>query len=124
MTIARLAQKLHAYAAYHEYAPQAQTVRGTRGSRRQAAMSAWRYRYPVFPRLLTGASEERLACRIADLRSLAASDPELASIPLWVGVITLEQLRNHGPFEPVFTPILGPAEPVDAWIRSSVAAAA
>ncbi|MFG2667602.1 replication-relaxation family protein [Streptomyces sp. NPDC048387] len=127
MTIARLAQKLHAYAAYHEYAPQSQTAKGARGPRRQAAMPAWRYRYPVFPRLLlvlTGASEERLARRIADLRSLAASDPALASTPLRAGVTTLDQLRDRGPFEPVFTPVLGPAEPVDAWIRSAVAAAA
>ncbi|MGW6571900.1 replication-relaxation family protein [Streptomyces sp. NPDC054945] len=127
MTIARLAQKLHAYAAYHEYAPQPQTAKGNRGPRRQAAMPAWRYRYPAFPRLLlvlTGASEDRLARRIADLRSLAASDPALASTPLRAGVTTLDQLRNHGPFEPVFTPVLGPAEPVDAWIRPAVAAAA
>ncbi|MFD9575333.1 replication-relaxation family protein [Streptomyces sp. NPDC059982] len=127
MTIARLAQKLHAYAAYHQYAPQPQTAKGNRGPRRQAAMPAWRYRYPVFPRLLlvlTGASEDRLARRIADLRSLAASDPALASTALRAGVTTLDQLRNHGPFEPVFTPVLGPADPVDAWIRSTIAAAA
>ncbi|MFD9047875.1 replication-relaxation family protein [Streptomyces zaomyceticus] len=126
MTIARLAQKLHAYAAYHHYAPQPQATKGTRGPRRQAAMSAWRYRYPAFPRLLivlTGASEDRLARRIADLRSLAASDPALASTPLRAGVTTLDRLRSHGPFELVFTPVLGPAEPVDAWIQGPVAAA-
>ncbi|MEV7581662.1 replication-relaxation family protein [Streptomyces erythrochromogenes] len=126
MTIARLAQKLHAYAAYHEYSPQAQAAKGTR-ARRQATMQVWRYRYPAFPRLLlvlTGASQERLARRIADLRSLAASDPALASTPLRAGVTTLDQLRAHGPFEPVFTPVLGPAEPVDAWLRGPLAAAA
>ncbi|OKJ52600.1 replication-relaxation family protein [Streptomyces sp. CB02261] len=120
MTIARLAQKLHAYAAYHEYAPQPQTAKGPRGPRRQAAMPAWRYRYPAFPRLLlvlTGASEDRLARRISDLRSLAASDPSLASTPVRVGVTTLDKLRTHGPFEPVFTPVLGLAELSDAWLR-------
>ncbi|MFD9053006.1 replication-relaxation family protein [Streptomyces zaomyceticus] len=127
MTIARLAQKLHAYAAYHQYTPQTQTAKGTRGSRRQAAMPAWRYRYPAFPRLLlvlTGASEDRLARRIADLRSLAASDPGLAAAPLCAGVTTLDQLRAHGPFASIFTPVLGPAEPVDAWLRRPVAVAA
>ncbi|THA53176.1 replication-relaxation family protein [Streptomyces sp. A1136] len=124
MTIARLAQKLHAYAAYHEYAPQPQTAKGTRGPRRQAAMPAWRYRYPAFPRLLlvlTGASEDRLARRIADLRSLAISDPALASTALRAGITTLDQLRTRGPFQPVFTPVLGSAEPVDAWLRSGLA---
>ncbi|MFJ3817748.1 replication-relaxation family protein [Streptomyces sp. NPDC090056] len=120
MTIARLAQKLHAYAGYHEYAPQPQTAKGSRGPRRQAALPAWRYRYPTFPRLLlvfTGASEERLARRIADLRSLAASDPSLTSTPLRAAVTTLDQLRRHGPFEQIFTPVLGTPEPSDAWLR-------
>ncbi|MFE5614151.1 replication-relaxation family protein [Streptomyces sp. NPDC056524] len=120
MTIARLAQKLHAYAAYHEYAPHPQTAKGNRGPRRQAAMPAWRYRYPAFPRLLlvlTGASEDRLARRIADLRSLAASDPALTNTGLRAGVTTLGLLQQHGPFEPIFTPILGPAELADAWLR-------
>ncbi|MGW7433271.1 replication-relaxation family protein [Streptomyces sp. NPDC054861] len=120
MTIARLAQKLHAYAAYHEYAPQPQTAKGSRAPRRQATLPAWRHRYPAFPRLLlvlTGASEERLSRRIADLRSLAASDPALATTQLRVGVTTLGQLKHSGPFEPIFTPVLGLAEPADAWLR-------
>ncbi|MFJ4866117.1 replication-relaxation family protein [Streptomyces sp. NPDC088748] len=127
MTIARLAQKLHAYAAYYEYAPQPQTTKGHRGPRRQASMPAWRYRYPAFPRLLlvlTGASEDRLARRIADLRSLAASDPALASTPLRVGVTTLGQLRDCGPFKSIFTPVLGTADPVNVWLRTPLAAAA
>ncbi|AJF70508.1 hypothetical protein SVTN_39815 (plasmid) [Streptomyces vietnamensis] len=124
MTIARLAQKLHAYAAYHAYAPQPPTAKGARGPRRQATMPAWRSRYPVFPRLLmvlTGASEERLARRIADLRSLAASDPVLATTALRAGVTTLNQLRARGPFEQVFTPVLGNAEPVNAWLPGPLA---
>ncbi|MFE5940187.1 replication-relaxation family protein [Streptomyces sp. NPDC056470] len=120
MTIARLAQKLHAYAAYHTYAPKPQAAKGTRASRRQATMPAWRSRYPAFPRLLlvlTGASEDRLARRIADLRSLTASNPTLTNTALRVGVTTLKLLQQHGPFEPIFTPILGPAELADAWLR-------
>ncbi|MER6610788.1 replication-relaxation family protein [Streptomyces sp. NPDC000927] len=125
MTIARLAQKLHAYSAYHEFVPQQPSGRGARPSRRTTSTPAWRYRYPAFPRLLlvlTGASEERLARRIADLRSLAASDPALSTTGLRAGVTTLNQLRNHGPFEPIFTPVLGAAEPVDAWLKPPTAA--
>ncbi|MFE4873471.1 replication-relaxation family protein [Streptomyces sp. NPDC056682] len=125
MTIARLAAKLHAYAAYEQYIPQLPASRGARAARRTATTQAWRSRYPVFPRLLlvlTGASPSRLARRIADLRSLAASDPDLATTALRAGATTLDQLTEHGPFAPVFTPILGPAEPTDAWLRPAPAA--
>ncbi|MET9427876.1 MULTISPECIES: replication-relaxation family protein [unclassified Streptomyces] len=120
MTIARLAQKLHAYAAYHTYTPQQPAGRGAKAGRRTTTTPAWRYRYPAFPRLLmvlTGASDTRLARRIADLRSLAANDPALTSTGLRAGVTTLGQLQHRGPFEPIFTPVLGPAEPTDAWLR-------
>ncbi|MFD9517919.1 replication-relaxation family protein [Streptomyces sp. NPDC059979] len=126
MTIARLAQKLHAYAAYHTFTPQASAGRGNRAPRRNQT-AAWHSRYPAFPRLLlilTGASEERLARRIADLRSLASNDPALTTTPLRVGVTTLDQLREHGPFKPIFTPALGSANPLDAWLRAPLSAAA
>ncbi|MBV7674179.1 replication-relaxation family protein [Streptomyces halstedii] len=119
MSIARLAQKLHAYAAYYDFTPQ--VSRGTKTSR-HATTPAWRYRYPAFPRLLvvlTGGTESRLSRRIADLRSLAASDPALTSTPLRAGVTTLERLQNEGPFGKVFSPILGPAQPTDAWLRQA-----
>ncbi|MER7111145.1 replication-relaxation family protein [Streptomyces sp. NPDC000229] len=120
MTIARLAQKLHAYAAYHDYTPPQPTGRGTKAGRRTTTTPAWRYRYPAFPRLLmilTGASDARLARRIGDLRSLAASDPALAHTGLRAGVTTLGQLEHRGPFAPIFIPVLGPAVPTDAWLR-------
>ncbi|MFE5108359.1 replication-relaxation family protein [Streptomyces sp. NPDC056663] len=120
MTIARLSQKLHAYAAYHGFAPQQHSGRGARAGRRLSATPAWRYRYPAFPRLLlvlTGASEARLARRIADLRSLAASDPAFTNTGLRAGVTTLDHLQHHGPFAPIFTPVLGADEPSDAWLR-------
>lgn len=126
MTIARLAQKLHAYAAYHQFTPQPPSGRGPRPVRRVTSTPAWRSRYAVFPRLLlvlTGASELRLTRRIADLRSLAASDPSLASSTIRAGVTTLDQLRDRGPFAPIFTPVLGPAGPADAWLRAHDAAA-
>jgi hypothetical protein len=122
MTIARLAQKLHAYAAYQRYAPQPAPGRGPRPARRTAPSQAWRSRYPsqAFPRVLlvlTGASEERLERRVADLRSLAAADPALTTSTVRAGVTTLDRLHDHGPFARIFTPVLGPAEPVDAWLR-------
>jgi len=120
MTIARLAQKLHAYARYQSYAPQLSTARGGGRTTIRRTATAWRSRYPTFPRLLlvfTGAPTARLERRIADLRSLSASDPLLAATPLRAGATTLDQLREHGPFAPIFTPILGPADPVDAWLR-------
>lgn len=123
MTIARLAQKLHAYAAYQRYVPQLPAGRGgPRQARRTATAPAWRSRYPSqsFPRILlvlAGASPERLERRIADLRSLSAADPVLAATALRAGVTTLDQLREHGPFGKVFVPVLGDADPVDALMR-------
>ncbi|WP_331719882.1 replication-relaxation family protein (plasmid) [Streptomyces sp. NBC_01023] len=126
MTIARLAQKLHAYAAYYEFTPQPSVPRGARPVRRPGSAPAWRSRYAVFPRLLlvlTGASEARLDRRIADLRSLAASDPMLATTAVRAGVTTLDQLRDRGPFAPVFTPVLGSPDLSDAWLRPQPIAA-
>ncbi|AEM88715.1 replication-relaxation family protein [Streptomyces violaceusniger] len=122
MTIARLAQKVHAYARYHQYAPQP----AARAARRASRTPAWRSRYPAFPRVLlvlTGASASRLERRIADLRSLAAADPILATTTVRAGVTTLDQLHDQGPFAPIVTPVLGPAEHTDAWLRLSTAAA-
>ncbi|MFG2775280.1 replication-relaxation family protein [Streptomyces sp. NPDC048350] len=126
MTIARLAQKLHAYAAYYAYTPLQSAGRGAKAGRRTTTTPAWRYRYPAFPRLLmvlTGASDARLARRIADLRSLAASDPALTSTGLRAGVTTLDGLRDRGPFAPIFTPVLGPPSLADAWLQPRVSAA-
>ncbi|QES51962.1 hypothetical protein DEJ50_33170 [Streptomyces venezuelae] len=121
MTIARLAQKLHAYAAYYEYVPQSHTGKNTPGQRRHATIPAWRHRYPVFPRLLlilTGATEERLTRRTTDLRCLASTDPSLTSTPLRAAVTTLNQLHTHGPFQPILTPLLGTGNLTNAWINT------
>lgn len=118
MTIARLAQKLHAYAAYQAYTPP-RAARSTNTGRRTNT-PAWRHRYPAFPRLLlvlTGAPEKRLATRIADLRCLAANDPTLTNTTLRAGATTLNQLRDHGPFVPIFTPVLSSPALTDAWLR-------
>lgn len=125
MTVARLAQKIHAYACYHQYTPQP----AARTARRNPRTPAWRSRYPAFPRLLlvlTGASVSRLQRRIADLRSLATVDPALTTTPVRAGVTTLDQLHDQGPFAPIFTPVLGPLGPADhsdAWLRASTTAA-
>ncbi|MEW1913814.1 replication-relaxation family protein [Kitasatospora sp. NPDC085895] len=126
MNVARVAHKLHAYASYHRYVPAPSGGRG-RPTGRRSTTPAWRSRYPTFPRLLlvfTGAAPARLEQRIADLRALAAGDPLLVAQQLRAGVTTLDQLRDRGPFAPIFTPVLGAAEPVDAWLRTSAAAAA
>lgn len=49
MTISRLAQKLHAYAAYHAYTPQQKNGRGSKAGRRTTTTPAWRYRYRPSP---------------------------------------------------------------------------
>ncbi|MDH6122872.1 hypothetical protein ABH930_007268, partial [Kitasatospora sp. GAS204A] len=114
--------KLHAYARYHQYTPQPPGPRANRTpTRGTAAVPAWRHRYPAYPRLLlvfTNAEPTRLHRRIADLRSLAHTDPLLTTTPIRTGATTLHQLHEHGPFTRVFTPILSPADPVDAWLHT------
>ncbi|WP_439681727.1 replication-relaxation family protein [Embleya sp. MST-111070] len=116
MTATRLAAKLAAYGRLYEYVPQ-----HPNRARRSAAASrpAWRYTYPVFPRLLVVLDAEedpssrrtvaaRLAARTEDLYALTREDPRLArlSATLNVGVTTLAELRERGPFAPIFTPLL------------------
>ncbi|MFF7635995.1 hypothetical protein ACFZB9_23040 [Kitasatospora sp. NPDC008050] len=93
-------------------------------ARGAAAVPAWRHRYPAYPRILlilTGTTPTctpaRLHRRIADLRSLAHTGPLLTTTPIRAGATTLDHLREHGPFAPIFTPVLGAADPVDAWLR-------
>lgn len=123
MTVGRLAHKLHAYAAYHAYAPQPANRTARHHSRPQPA---WRSRYPLYPRILlvlTGATPARLQRRINDLRSLAAADPHLATTGIKAGAATLDELRDQGPFAPIVTPVLGPATPTDIWLTPTTTAA-
>jgi len=39
-------------------------------------------------------------------------------------VTTLHQLRNQGPFAPIFTPVFGADSPTDAWLTSHTPAPA
>ncbi|MCM2430896.1 replication-relaxation family protein [Streptomyces sp. RKAG337] len=112
MTTARLAAKVAAYGRLHEYVPQHPDR-----ARRSAASTrpAWQYTYPVFPRLLvvldgkpSPSLGSRLAARTEDLYTLTRADPRLARLAgrLSIGVTTLQLLRERGPFEPIFTPLL------------------
>ncbi|MEV7840941.1 replication-relaxation family protein [Streptomyces albidoflavus] len=117
MTSARLAEKLQAYGRLYEYVPQSadrrrRTVNATR--------PAWMYIYPVFPRVLVildaappKAGEpdrrpQRLAARTEDLYTRASADVRLGRLKgdISIGVTTLQQLQEHGPFAPIFTPLL------------------
>ncbi|MCF3143656.1 replication-relaxation family protein [Streptomyces platensis] len=127
MSIARLAAKLHAYARYARYVPQPAPGRGRPKAAGGYRREAWRARYPSFPRVLLvldGASQSQLAKRTDDLRALAAADTRLqpAAADLHAAVTTLEQLRTHGPFAPIVTPVLGDPEPTDVLLRPSTAA--
>lgn len=109
MTVARLSAKLAGYARYYEYVPGTDTPGG---DATPGTLPAWRYSYPRFPTILivfTGAGAQAISARIADLRALAAEDPRLRRLAgeLKIGATALEQLRDRGPFEPIFTPILG-----------------
>ncbi|MFF0337873.1 replication-relaxation family protein [Streptomyces fimicarius] len=125
MSIARLAAKLHAYARYATYVPQpSPAARGRQPASGGLVQEAWRERYPAFPRILfvlTGAPPQVLARRAADIRALAAADPRItrAASRIQVGVTSLELLQFHGPFAPIFTPVLGGAAPVDVLLHKA-----
>jgi hypothetical protein len=112
MTASDLAKKVSAYGRLYEFVPQHPDR-----ARRSAASTrpAWQHTYPAFPRLLIildGASSPTLAKRLADrtedLYTLTRADPRLARLArhLSVGVTTLQQLREQGPFGRIFTPLL------------------
>ncbi|MEU0853362.1 replication-relaxation family protein [Streptomyces flaveolus] len=107
MSSERLAVKLIDYARLFQY--EAQPV----GRRRpNTAGPAWLRWYPVFPRvlfILTGASRSRLDNRISDLQAMVAQHPLVANLAREVrlGAAVLEDIENHGPAQPVWTPLAG-----------------
>lgn len=115
MTTARLAAKLSAYGRMHGYVPQQpDRLRNSAAGGRPA----WQYRYAVFPRLvviLDGVGQRALVNRTSDLRARTAGDPRLRllSRELSFGLTSLDQLRAHGPFAPIFTPLLHDHPPTD-----------
>ncbi|WP_424892373.1 replication-relaxation family protein [Streptomyces sp. XH2] len=117
MTSARLAAKLAAYGRLYEYVPQSpDRARRTPNATRPA----WMYSYPVFPRILVvldaappregqpDRRPQRLAARTEDLYARTGADVRLARLKddLMIGVTTLQQLQEHGPCAPIFTPLL------------------
>ncbi|MFJ5142705.1 replication-relaxation family protein [Streptomyces sp. NPDC088707] len=121
MQVGRLGRKLTSYARYATYVPappHGRRVAAPAGAGREA----WRDRYPAVPRLLivlTGASPTVLQRRIEDLRALAAADARVRRTPqLAVGITTLEQLTDRGPFEQVVIPLLGEPTPGDVLLSA------
>ncbi|MGW5342914.1 replication-relaxation family protein [Streptomyces sp. NPDC004050] len=114
MSSERLARKLISYARFHEYVPQPPGRRHTIAE--QTALMAWQRFYPRFPRLLiilTGAPRSTLTRRIQDLRHMTASHHLVThfatQVPL--GATILEDIEDHGPQAPVWTPLAGNPEP-------------
>lgn len=73
--------------------------------------------YPALPRLLyvtTGRDQPALRRRIEGLRELAVRSPQLGGHrSLSAFATTLDDLRTHGPFGRIWTPLLETGDPVD-----------
>ncbi|MFB8211126.1 replication-relaxation family protein [Streptomyces sp. NPDC056010] len=120
MQVGRLGRKLTSYARYATYVPTPPP--GYRPAAWATGREAWRDRYPAVPRLLvilTGASERVLRRRTEDLRALADADTRVRlTSQLTVGITTLDQLLNEGPFAPIVTPLLGDPTPRDVLLTN------
>jgi Replication-relaxation len=79
----------------------------------------WRSRYPSFPAVvcvLCGASRPALERRRDVVLALLASDPGLARTrEPHISICLLDDLREQGPFAPIFRRALRPETPVD-WL--------
>ncbi|GGV72197.1 hypothetical protein GCM10010277_84830 [Streptomyces longisporoflavus] len=113
MSSERMAAKLIEYARFHRYQP---APTGRRTTTLAPEGPAWMRWYPLYPRILfilTGASPRTLNNRTTDLRSMADIHPAVAhlarNVPL--GAAVLEDLEQHGPAAPVWTPLIGNPEP-------------
>ncbi|MFJ8313782.1 MULTISPECIES: replication-relaxation family protein [unclassified Streptomyces] len=107
----RLATKLIDYARLNTYTP---ALPGRRAAQANTA-PAWQRWYPVFPRILfilTGASPHTLAHRIEDLQAMTAEHPAVAQLARKVplGAAVLDDLEQHGPTGPAWTPLNGKGE--------------
>ncbi|MGW5715299.1 replication-relaxation family protein [Amycolatopsis sp. NPDC003865] len=113
MPVARLARKVVGYIRYHDHTPAG-------ASRR----TAWRERYPRFPRVLivlSGAEPPVLERRLADLRAHTQAMPVVSTAAGRVDMVvtTLPRLREHGPLAPVAMPLLGDPQWVSVFGRLS-----
>jgi hypothetical protein len=79
----------------------------------------WKARYPSFPPVLcvlTGAGREVLERRRNTAIALMRSNPDLSRAPkLSIRICLAEDLAERGPFEPIFTDLRRPKEPV-SWL--------
>lgn len=79
----------------------------------------WKSRYPSFPPVLcvlTGAGREVLERRRNTAIALMRSNPDLSRAPkLSIRICLAEDLASRGPFEPIFTELRRPKEPV-SWL--------
>lgn len=79
----------------------------------------WKLRYPSFPPVLcvlTGAGRDVLERRRATAIALMRSNPDLSRAPkLSIRICLAEDLVERGPFEPIFTELRRPTEPV-SWL--------
>lgn len=111
----RLAAKLARYARLERYVPKGGHQRG------------WRTRYPVFPGLLVVLADQArplLERRRDVVLSLCATDPEIERSPsLAVSICLLDDLREHGPFAPIFLSASDPKTSVD-WLGNATTPAA
>jgi protein involved in plasmid replication-relaxation len=120
MSSERLASKLITYARFYRYRPQQPGRRKTIAD--QNAALAWQRSYARFPRVLfvlTNAPASGLAQRIHDLRAMATTNPLVTPMSnnadVAMGVAVLEEIEQHGPGAPVWTPLAGPPEPRKSW---------
>jgi hypothetical protein len=85
----------------------------------KATEPLWRESYPVFPKVhcvLAGAPRRALARRRSTASVLLAADPLLSRTPeVSISICLLEELRQRGPFAPVFRDVRDPGRPVD-WL--------
>ncbi|GGV69809.1 hypothetical protein GCM10010277_80190 [Streptomyces longisporoflavus] len=113
MSSERMASKLIEYARFHRYQP---TPAGRRTPAPSLEGPAWMRWYPLYPRILfilTGATRRTLNNRTTDLRSMADIHPAVTDLarhtPLAAAI--LEDLEQHGPAAPLWTPLTGTPEP-------------
>jgi hypothetical protein len=107
LSVDRLAAELARYAELY------------RAKEAKATEPLWRESYPVFPKVhcvLTGAPRRALSRRRSTASVLLAADPLLSRTPeVSISICLLEELRQKGPFAPVFRDVRDPGRPVD-WL--------
>jgi len=109
LSVDRLVSELVRYAQLHR-------------ARDKGGEALWRYRYPVFPRVicvLAGAPRKALIRRRDVALVLLGSDPQLdRAYEVAIYFCLLEDLKRSGPFAPIFRSVGEPDRKVD-WLGES-----